>query len=1175
MKPILLKIKGLNSFLEEQVIDFEKLTEKGLFGIFGHTGSGKSSILDAITLAMYGEISRASKNDKGFINANTDSAIVSLKFEIGEGSKRKTYIVERAISKDKNGAYKTKIARLLSLEGNAQNVIAERSEVNKSIENILGLGIDDFTRSVVLPQGKFSEFLKLTGAERRNMLERIFNLEKYGRELTEKVRIQRNKKITEENKLLGELKAYEGVSEEIIDELALEIHNLSENEKSLKDKKALAEETFKKYKEVWDIQQELNKYEKEMILLENEKETYERNKNQVEKGIKANGIKIFIDEIENTDIKINRNQAQLVINERNKNSLEEIVNKHKEQYSKAELDKNNKTPDLIVKQSELNQVLEIMTEIQKLISEKNAYADQYKGLLEKIKISRAKEEQLKESKNKLTSILEKNESYIISNRTEVDFKNTLIKAIEVEKEYENKQNEISELDKEIDNKSKQILILEESLKTSNEEVTMKNYALNKVKENLSSLKNPGDVTSLNELHKKFLEEKLQLNKLKEMIEEKKKLQNNLDDKAHEKNIKALDRKTLEEELKTLKVELEKLELEIKKLLENSKASILAENLKEGAPCPVCGSTNHIHLAKEIDNSLINEKETLISQLDIKVEQLNKELNKVNIDLAQIEAIETSINSQLTNLSEVDITKNVAKEMEEIFKKEDQLKLLELEIKKYNEEKEVLNNKILSFTNDLGKAENNRASLKSKLEAEIKNKSEIESKLKEKKISLEIKKYEYFALKEELKLDNLKEKMLEISKKEKEIEHKEKENQKYKSEISSIEENIENIINIINISELKRQEIETLGKSVAEKIKEKEEFCKKKYHGENPEKKLEEIKDELSNIETNYNLSKKNYEDSNNNLVDLSKEIEGQLRELNTLKDIKNQQQNKLKDSLDDNGFVSTDEVKIYYIDITKLQQKQTLIKEYEEKLTITKSNIVRLNSQLNGEKINEETYKIAETKLNEVAKTLNEVHDSIINKNHILNEMKEKFNKCNQLLAEKKKVSEKLELIRQIDSLIQGNRFVEYVAKYQLKYIAKEASKRLRAISRDRYALEIDDEGNFVIVDDNNGGERRSTSTLSGGETFLASLALALALSSQIQLKGSAPLEFFFLDEGFGTLDPELLDIVMNSLERLHNSKLSIGIISHVEDLKQRIPVKLIVTPAKPGEGGTKVKIDF
>ena len=104
--------------------------------------------------------------------------------------------------------------------------------------------------------------------------------------------------------------------------------------------------------------------------------------------------------------------------------------------------------------------------------------------------------------------------------------------------------------------------------------------------------------------------------------------------------------------------------------------------------------------------------------------------------------------------------------------------------------------------------------------------------------------------------------------------------------------------------------------------------------------------------------------------------------------------------------------------------------------------------------------------------------------------------------------------------------------------------------------------------------KNQDAATLSGGETFLASLALALSLSAEIQLKGTAPLELFFLDEGFGTLDDNLLEVLMSSLEKIHNDKLKIGLISHVESVKQRVPVKLIVTPAKSGICGSTIKIE-
>lgn len=168
----------------------------------------------------------------------------------------------------------------------------------------------------------------------------------------------------------------------------------------------------------------------------------------------------------------------------------------------------------------------------------------------------------------------------------------------------------------------------------------------------------------------------------------------------------------------------------------------------------------------------------------------------------------------------------------------------------------------------------------------------------------------------------------------------------------------------------------------------------------------------------------------------------------------------------------------------------------------------------------------------------------------------------------------RLALIADLEKLFSGKRFVEFVAVSRLKYISIEASKRLTEISNGNYGLEADDEGKFIIRDYKNGGAARDASTLSGGETFLASLSLALALSAEIQLKGRAPLEFFFLDEGFGSLHEDALEVVMNSIEMLHNDRLKVGIISHVESIKNRMPVKLLITPGEAGVGGSKVRIE-
>lgn len=172
MKPLRLVMTGINSFEEKQEIDFAFLTSMGLFGIFGPTGSGKTSILDGITLALYGSVARESKN---YMNVNCEKASVEYVFQI-RSEKVDTYRITRGFKRDKRtGGIKTDYARLV-LE-NSEEVLADKvTEVTKMIQNIIGLTKEDFFRTVILPQGKFSEFLKLTGADRNEMLERLFHL---------------------------------------------------------------------------------------------------------------------------------------------------------------------------------------------------------------------------------------------------------------------------------------------------------------------------------------------------------------------------------------------------------------------------------------------------------------------------------------------------------------------------------------------------------------------------------------------------------------------------------------------------------------------------------------------------------------------------------------------------------------------------------------------------------------------------------------------------------------------------------------------------------------------------------------------------------------------------------------------------------------------------------------
>jgi DNA repair protein SbcC/Rad50 len=141
-------------------------------------------------------------------------------------------------------------------------------------------------------------------------------------------------------------------------------------------------------------------------------------------------------------------------------------------------------------------------------------------------------------------------------------------------------------------------------------------------------------------------------------------------------------------------------------------------------------------------------------------------------------------------------------------------------------------------------------------------------------------------------------------------------------------------------------------------------------------------------------------------------------------------------------------------------------------------------------------------------------------------------------------------------------RFEAWLLEEALASLVAGASDRLEQLSSGRYAMAIDDKKQFEVIDHANADERRLARTLSGGETFLASLALALALAERVtELAGSgrASLDAIFLDEGFGTLDPDTLDVVASAIEELGASGRMVGVVSHVRELADRVPVRFEV----------------
>jgi exonuclease SbcC len=166
------------------------------------------------------------------------------------------------------------------------------------------------------------------------------------------------------------------------------------------------------------------------------------------------------------------------------------------------------------------------------------------------------------------------------------------------------------------------------------------------------------------------------------------------------------------------------------------------------------------------------------------------------------------------------------------------------------------------------------------------------------------------------------------------------------------------------------------------------------------------------------------------------------------------------------------------------------------------------------------------------------------------------------------------DVARTLGELLKTSNFQQWLLEEAMDDLVSRATVRLHELTAGQYSLRAE-AGAFRIVDHRNADEVRDARSLSGGETFLTSLALALALadsSADLAAEGTAPMESIFLDEGFGTLDPDTLDVVAGTIEELGASGRMVGIVTHIRELAERMPTRFEV--AKGPSGSTVSRVD-
>ena len=581
-------------------------------------------------------------------------------------------------------------------------------------------------------------------------------------------------------------------------------------------------------------------------------------------------------------------------------------------------------------------------------------------------------------------------------------------------------------------------------------------------------------------------------------------------------------------------------------------------LKDGEPCPVCGSKVHHYKDESVVQSLFavirNEWEKLKDSYEKAKDNLNKTEAELNAILRNINTEEKRLELLLNNL-------NVLCNGNPIF----EIEKLDVNIKKYND----LILEADKHINEVNVKLNEFALVKKSIDEAQKNKKSIDENYVSIEKSLSAKQIEYQQL--ELTLNTIKtiinEQKLKYTEKETDVNNYLKIDN-WKQTFADSQTDFIKLIN--NISSEWKNKTESL-KNTENQIANIVEIL---AQCEKLESSLNDIlpKKSVDVIEERYSL---------NELVSLFSGLyeksKARLSEKNRMEDNLNSVKKVVDDFVNNNSDISFDRLK-YLSEISDIQYFVKKNKDLDDEL-IKSNNTLKIKSEEFKSHQNNEAKLSDDVSLDELELTSVSLNNEKKSAEESLSEVKMRLalNAQNNSasieyqkdMEEKDRVYHLWEQLAKAIGTTDSDNFRDVAQAYTMGILLDRANYYMKQLSS-RYLLSCYPDSLAIMVQDMEmGGELRAASSLSGGETFLVSLALALGLTSLNDEHFN--MDMLFIDEGFGTLDNESLDMVMNTLENLHSLGRKVGIISHVDTLKERIPAKIQLV--RKGKSASKVEI--
>ncbi len=1206
MRPKLLEIEGLQSFRDVQRIDFDRLGETGLFGIFGPTGSGKSTVLDAITFTLYGKVKRAERGTQGIINTNHKTAKVSFTFELLKDGSRKTYRVERTYQrkKDSDNSCEPKVVRLIEITEVGEIPLCDKaSEVSSSIEELLGLSHDDFTRAVVLPQNSFQEFLFLDNAKKREMLERIFYLEEYGKQLAEKLTRKMSGLRSRIERLSGELKGYIDATDEAVDKARETLRLAAAERIRVETELKLLEAKYHEAKEVWQLVQELSGVEhkeQEHLAL---KETVNAKRVKLEKAVKADGLLEIIHKKKELFEKLHQTEQDLGLVMEKLQGVVSSLDEIKQKYEGLKGEAATEQPKLVGLKTRLADALGIKNEIQ-VIQEK----------INELQLAAVKLKQEISEKSgvigKETAELAAQELSLSQLRLKMDplkvdpeYRQQIQTGITLENEAKTLGANVNELNIQVEKLNEVIREMEERLNQIQEKLSRSQAALEDLKAEKQNHANslPEDRNSV----LKYKEEFHALQAVYDGLKPRKNELNGINSRLvqQQSSLKGLREKvlTLEKDKSTAEALYDRSKLAVEHAaaaLNKNTAYTLSKTLKEGEACPVCGSEHHPSPPAPADGTELAVLEKRVQAAEKGLTEAEKALRDAeNACLVEREKVK-SLSEQMTQTAQELESKIKAYEAEKL-RLPAELRALELEelqieldkrnnlskeklqaIETWEKKQEEYQKEILRLGELLAQDKLVETGIAAALKVNRENRERSAEALEDAVVSFNAGQAKHLEFLLQHKIESAAAELKRLADSDREWNSLQKQQEQTQESLNRKKKLLVQLNQELAEPNSQNAKAEADQSNLAAQINDKKTRLKELAGDADIEGEIKRIDAKLEQyvrLDKQYQENIGVLEAQHNGLTAQKTSLENQK---NIYSESHTSEEVKLKAALLDKGFADSDEVEQSVLSQEKqkvLSAEIDVFEQEERKIKLQKDLTLR---KLDSRSVTEEEWKQLSNGYQEMAAGKEEcVSQSEVAKNNynLLKGRHEKYLELKNLFVAQ---ANKYDLLDQIYRLLRGDRgkdnsFIDFIAEERLRYVAAKASETLALMTKYRYALELDTNAGFIIRDNANGGVNRPVNSLSGGETFLTSLALALALSEQIQLKGQSPLEFFFLDEGFGTLDSNLLDTVIDALERLSKKERVIGLISHVPELRSRIARRLIVDPPSSQGDGSRVKIEL